>query len=53
MNPRPSIIAYGIFLLMVTFAIAALLADGYMFYLAPCSLVKDLWLIVQVPARCI
>lgn len=39
----------------IFFAIVAALfaAQGYFFYFAPCSTVKQFWFIVQTPARCV
>lgn len=39
----------------IFFAIVAVLfaAQGYLFYVAPCSTIKQLWFLVQTPARCL
>lgn len=42
-----------LFLGVITIATCIFLFQGYLHYFAPCSQVKEFWLITLTPARCI
>lgn len=42
-----------LYMLFLGLAVAVVLAQGWLFYFAPCATVREYWTIVQAPARCI